>query len=172
MSTTAVFADAVPRRVAAIGIDVYRSSVRSTPVTEAGMRMKQVALLLGMATLYACTTTGAPSSSDAPIVGRWSGAHAELMLTDSGGTSSYDCAHGGLYSPVVPNGAGDFDVLGVHVRERGGPARIGEVPDSLPARFIGQLNGDRMRLRVLVGTDTLGPFELQLGAASQLVRCL
>lgn len=136
------------------------------------MRMKQVALLLGTATLGACTTTGAPSSSRAPLVGRWSGAHAELMLTESGGTSSYDCAHGGLYSPVVPHAAGDFDVLGVHVRERGGPARIGDVPDSLPARFIGQQNGNRMRLLVLVGTDTLGPFELHLGAASQLVRCL
>ena len=172
MSTTAVFADAVPRRVAALGIDVPRSSVRSTLVTEAGMRMKQVALLLGMATLYACTTTGAPSSSGAPIVGRWSGAHAELTLTKSNGTINYDCAHGGLYSPVVPTSAGDFDVLGVHVREHGGPSRIGEVPDSLSARFIGQLNGEQMRLRVLVGTDTLGPFELRLGAASQLVRCL
>ena len=136
------------------------------------MRSTQIALLLTMATLYACTTTGAPSISGAPIVGRWSGAHAELTLTESSGTINYDCAHGGLYSSVVPNSAGDFDVLGVHVREQGGPSRIGDVPDSLPARFIGALNGDRMRLRVLVDIDTLGPFELQLGAASQLVRCL
>lgn len=128
--------------------------------------------LTGIAALYACSTTGASPQSGAPLVGRWSGAHAELTLSQAGGTISYDCAHGGLYSPVVPNSAGGFDVLGVHVREQGGPSRIGEVPDSLPARFIGELNGDRMRLRVLVDTDTLGPFELQLGAASQLVRCL
>ena len=136
------------------------------------MRRTQVALLLTLATLYACSTTGAPSTAGAPIVGRWSGAHAELTLTESGGTIDYDCAHGGLYSHVVPNSVGEFDVLGVHVRERGGPSRIGEIPDSLPARFIGELNGDRMRLRVLVGIDTLGPFALQLGAPSQLVRCL
>lgn len=136
------------------------------------MRMEQVVLLLGLSALCGCSTAGGPSRSGAPIVGRWSGAHAELTLTESGGTIGYDCAHGGLYSPVVPSGTGDFDVLGVHVREQGGPSRIGEVPDSLPARFIGQLSGDRMRLRVLVGIDTLGPFDLQLGAASQLVRCL
>lgn len=136
------------------------------------MRILPIALLLGIAALSGCMTAGGPSSTGGPIIGRWSGAHAELTLTEAGGTISYDCAHGGLYSPVVPNSAGDFDILGVHVREQGGPSRIGEVPDSLPARFIGQLNADRMRLRVLVGTDTLGPFELQLDAASQLVRCL
>lgn len=136
------------------------------------MRMLPVALLFIMCTISGCTTAGAPSSTRAVIVGRWSGAHAELTLTDSGGTIGYDCAHGGLFTPVVPNGSGDFDVLGVHVREHGGPSRIGEVPDSLPARYLGQLNGDRMRLRVLVGSDTLGPFALQLGGTSQLVRCL
>jgi hypothetical protein len=58
------------------------------------------------------------------------------------------------------------------VPERGGPVQIGEVPDSLPARFIGQFTRDRMTLRDLVGNDTLGPFDLQLGAAPQLFRCL
>ncbi len=136
------------------------------------MRMQPIALLLAMVTVSACTTAGAPSSTRSPIVGRWSGAHAELTLTESGGSIGYDCAHGGLYTPVMPGGGGDFDVLGIHVREHGGPSRIGEVPDSLPARYLGQVNGDRMRLRVLVGTDTLGPFDLQLGGTSQLVRCL
>src|ERR1035437_9059282 len=45
--------------------------------------------------------------------------------------TSYDCAHGGLTAPVRPDGAGHFDVVGVHVPEHGGPVRIGEVPDTV-----------------------------------------
>jgi hypothetical protein len=58
------------------------------------------------------------------------------------------------------------------VREHGGPIRVGEVPDSLPARYAGHVRGDRMTLRVLVGADTLGPFELRRGAEPQLFKCL
>jgi hypothetical protein len=58
------------------------------------------------------------------------------------------------------------------VREHGGPVRVGEVPDSVPARYVGRVDGDRMTLRVLVGRDTLGPFELRRGAEPQLFKCL
>jgi hypothetical protein len=58
------------------------------------------------------------------------------------------------------------------VREHGGPERVGEVPDSEPARYLGRVTGDHMVLQVLVGSDTLGPFTLQRGTAPQLFRCL
>ncbi len=128
---------------------------------------------LSFASLLACTTGAVPSSSNGtPLNGEWGGVHAGLALTAAGGAISYDCAHGGLSAAVVPDRAGHFDVVGVHVREHGGPVRIDEVPDSLPARYLGQVNGDRMTLRVLVGTDTLGPFDLQRGVPPRLVRCL
>ena len=136
------------------------------------MRLLHVALLLGSSALGGCTTSSVRSNDGAPITGAWGGAHVGLTLTETNGTISYDCAHGGLGAPVVPDGAGSFDVVGVHVREHGGPIRVGEVPDSLPARYVGQVSGDRMTLRVVVGPDTLGPFHLQLGVAPQLVRCL
>ena len=136
------------------------------------MRLFPVARLLGAAVLYGCTTTGAVASGAAPVTGRWGGARADLTLTEAGGSIRYDCAHGALNAPVVPDGAGGFDVAGVHLRERGGPVRIGQVPDSLPARYVGRVSGHRMTLRSFIGTDTLGPFELELGAAPQLVRCL
>ncbi|HUQ45882.1 MAG TPA: hypothetical protein VM033_04490 [Gemmatimonadaceae bacterium] len=136
------------------------------------MRLLHVTLMLAVAALCGCTTTGTRSSDGAPILGRWGGAHAELTLTETGGTISYDCGHGGVGAPVTPDRAGDFNVSGVHVREHGGPVRIGEVPDSLPARYVGHVSGDRMTLRVLVGLDTLGPFDLRLGTAPQIVRCL
>jgi hypothetical protein len=49
---------------------------------------------------------------------------------------------------------------------------MGEVPDSAPARYLGEIKDDRMILRVVLRADTLGPFELQRGATSQIVRCL
>ena len=136
------------------------------------MRLLPLVLALGAAALHGCAAGGAVWVGGSPLTGRWGGAHADLTLTPSGGTIEYDCAHGGLIAPLVPDGAGAFSVVGVHVPERGGPVREGEVPDSLPARFVGQLSRDRMTLRVLVGSDTLGPFELQLGAAPLLFRCL
>ena len=134
--------------------------------------LRHVALLLGASALYGCTTASVGSNDGRPITGSWGGAHVALTLTATNGTISYDCAHGGLGAPIVPDGGGHFDVLGVHVREHGGPVRVGEVPDSLPARYVGEVSGDRMKLRVVVGPDTLGPFDLQLGAAPQLFRCL
>lgn len=83
-----------------------------------------------------------------------------LTLTTTGGTVEYDCAHGGLRAPLLLDRRGDFDVAGV------------QRPDSAPGRFVGSIRGNRMALRVHVGADTLGPFELTRGAQSQLVKCL
>lgn len=136
------------------------------------MRLLHVALIFASSALYGCTTSSLRSNDGSPITGSWGGAHVALTLTDTNGTISYDCAHGGLGAPIVPDGMGSFDVGGVHVREHGGPIRIGEVPDSLPARYVGQVSDGHMKLRVVVGPDTLGPFDLQLGVAPQLIRCL
>ena len=105
-------------------------------------------------------------------MGDWGGPRVGLSLTPTGGVIRYDCAHGALNGPVITDDAGHFDVLGIHVREHGGPVRIGEMSDSAPARYVGQVDGPRMSLRVTVGPDTLGPFVLQLAAPPQLVRCL
>lgn len=121
--------------------------------------------------LGGCSATGS-TVAGGPVTGAWGGVHASLALSEDGGTITYDCAHGALRAPLVLNSEGAFDVVGVHVREHGGPIRIDEVPDSLPARYVGQVHNDRMTLRVMVGADTLGPFDLQLGAPPQLFRCL
>jgi hypothetical protein len=97
-----------------------------------------------------------------------------LELTPAGGTIEYDCAHGGLAEPVRPGSDGEFEATGVHVREHGGPVREGERPDSVPARYVGRVRGDRMTLRVYAGSrpDTLGPFELRSGDEPRLFKCL
>ncbi len=130
-----------------------------------------LALALALGALR-CTAAGPRPGADGLVTGRWGGTHVALTLSDSGGYVEYDCAHGGLATPLRPDRAGGFDVGGVHVREHGGPIRVGEVPDSVPARYEGQVRGDRMTLRVFIGRDTLGPFELRRGAEPRLFKCL
>jgi hypothetical protein len=119
----------------------------------------------------AATTDG---RSGVPVTGAWGGDHIALELTTLGGTVEYDCAHGGLAEPLRPGSRGDFEAVGVHVREHGGPIREGERPDSAPARFVGRVTGDRMTLRVITGArpDTLGPFELRRGNEARVFKCL
>jgi hypothetical protein len=123
-------------------------------------------------TIIGCVGTD-PSKpgNGTPLVGRWGGEHIALVLTDSVGSVEYDCAHGGIAGPVQPLG-GRFEVTGVHVREHGGPVREGERPDTVPARYLGQVRGDRLELRVVVAGDSLGPFELRRGAEPRLFKCL
>ena len=125
-----------------------------------------------MAATLQCTGPSPGLGDGAAVTGSWGGRHAGLVLTESGGRIEYDCAHGGLAAPLRPGGDGRFEVAGVHVREHGGPTRIDEVPDSVPARYIGRLSGKRMTLRVIVNADTLGPFELQRDSPPQLLKCL
>ncbi|MBA3656993.1 MAG: hypothetical protein H0W69_06555 [Gemmatimonadaceae bacterium] len=139
--------------------------------TKRTLRYPAIIIAIAISTLSACAI-GGPSLYADSIVGSWGGARAGLVLTPDSGTISYDCAHGTLEGPVRSDRNGRFDVSGLHVREHGGPVRIDEVPNALPARYLGQINGDRMDLRVLVAKDTLGPFTLRRGAAPQLVRCL
>ena len=129
-------------------------------------------LALVAAALLGCTSPAVLPGNGTVVVGRWGAVHAGLTLTDSGGAIEYDCAHGGFSRPLQPDGAGRFTIMGIHVPERGGPVRVGEVPDSLPAEYVGHVIGDSMTLRVLVGADTLGPFALRRGIEPQLFKCL
>ena len=122
--------------------------------------------------VLACAGPPSARGDGTPVLGTWNGMHASLALADTGGTIEYDCAHGRIRAAVQPDGAGRFDAPGVHFRDHGGPVRIDEVPDSAPARYVGQVRGAVMNLRVFVGTDTLGPFTLRRDASPQLMRCL
>jgi len=114
-------------------------------------RRVEVCALMGVfALVMSCTGAIATPRDGAPVVGEWNG----------------------LRAPVEPDNAGQFTVAGVHFRDHGGPVRIGEVPDSMPAQYVGKVQGDQLTLRVIVGTETLGPFTLKRGGASRLLKCL
>ncbi len=131
-------------------------------------------LLLCTLLSTACAVPG-PDTDPAPgaaLAGRWGGAHVGLSLSPSGGGIEYDCANGVLDAPIMPDADGAFRIPGRHMRGHGGPEQVGEQLPSQPAWYEGSVAGDRMRLRVRAGTDTLGPFTLQRGADAQLLKCL
>ena len=75
---------------------------------------------------------------------------------------------------LVVNARNEFDVLGTFVRERGGPVRVGDVPDSHPAAYAGSVTGTTMVLVVRL-TDTnevIGSFALSRDSPGRVAKCL
>lgn len=134
--------------------------------------MRLVACLLAASVVSANQCGLAGPSGETTLTGEWGGAHAALVLKDAGGTIEYDCAHGTLDAPVRPDARGAFEVAGTHVREHGGPVRVDEKLEAVPARYVGQVSGAQLMLRVFAAADTLGPFTLTRGAAAQVFKCL
>jgi hypothetical protein len=127
--------------------------------------------LLAATALTSCSS-GPTFVADVPLVGAWGGRSIALTLSTSGGTVEYDCAHGRIDEALRPDAGGTLRATGVHVREHGGPTRDGEVEVALPAVYVGTVDGDLVTLRVLVGSDTLGPFSARRGSTPQLFKCL
>jgi hypothetical protein len=86
----------------------------------------------------------------------------------------YDCAHGTIDEPLVPDDAGRFEAKGTFVLERGGPLREGETLETHAARYVGRMDGKTMTLTVtLIDTSqTVRTFSLALGAPPRIVKCL
>ncbi len=129
------------------------------------------ALLGATLLLAACRTALGPSD----LAGTWGGVHAEVTF-DSLGTGSiqYDCAHGRIDAPITLSAAGALHAVGVHVQEHGGPVRDGEIPDTHPAEYAGNVQGDRLTYTVTLtdGGTMLGPYTVRRGQPAQLFRCL
>src|SRR5215203_3525634 len=70
------------------------------------------------------------------IRGSWGGPHIGLTAEKGTVTLDLDCAHASMDGPIRLDSNGAFDVTGVFVRERGGPARRDETADTHPARFV------------------------------------
>ena len=105
--------------------------------------------------------------------GDWGGQHIGLIVTSSGATVNYDCAHGTIDQALV-TADGIFTAVGTHYRDHGGPVREGEPADAHPARYDGHTDGKTMTLDVTL-TDTgekLGTFKLERGASPFVFKCL
>lgn len=134
--------------------------------------VKAVAVCAIALFVAACSSNNLLPPAGVPVVGAWGGEHIRIGLNETGGSVEYDCAHGGISEGVRPDKNGNFDVAGVFVREHGGPVRQDEVPDSVPARYIGSILGSHMTLQVKLETQTLGPYVLAKGADARVFKCL
>ncbi|HVF51799.1 MAG TPA: hypothetical protein VNA19_17075 [Pyrinomonadaceae bacterium] len=103
----------------------------------------------------------------------WGGEHIRLVLTEGGAEIEYDCAHGKISEPLVPDAGGRFDVRGTHLRQSPGPIRVGREPVGQPARYTGTIQDRTMTLNVTLDgrTEPLGSFTLTRGSEGRLWKC-
>ena len=146
---------------------LYRGSRNASPL----------AWIFPLVVLFtACSdSSSATGPKDGKVrLGSWGGDHAGLTIRAEGGTLEYDCATGTIDEPFVVDAEGRFDLRGTHVREHGGPIRVGEEPDRHPARYTGRTDGNRMTLTVTM-TDldqTVGTFTLTFALPARIIKCL
>ena len=133
--------------------------------------ISNLSLILMVWVFYSGCTS---SISQIELIGTWGGKHIGIVVSDSGATLEYDCAHGTIDEPIIPNVDGKFEVRGVHVFEHGGAIRIDETMDEHPAFYKGHIAGNAMTL-ILVITDTdteIDTFSLTRGVDPLIYKCL
>ena len=112
-----------------------------------------------------------PDASTTPDV--WGGHHASMKVTSQGATLEFDCAHGNILEPIKANAKGEFTVRGTYTPERGGPISRDNPPRDLPATYKGSIDGDTMRLEIMLAEKDQAPepFTLTRGKVGRLVKC-
>src|ERR1700730_5228077 len=92
-------------------------------------------LLAAVVATWVCSSS--PSGPSPLLTGMWGGDHIALTGADTVTLIDFGCAHGDLPIPLMLNARNELDVSGTFVREHGGPIRVGEMPDSHPAAYVG-----------------------------------
>ena len=140
-----------------------------------GSSMKKLILITSRLLMVWIFYSGCSSSiSQIDLKGKWGGEHIGIVVSDSSVTLEYDCAHGTIDEPIIPDAEGKFEASGVHVFEHGGPIRIDEIPDEHPALYKGHIVGKEMTL-ILVITDTdtvIDTFLLTRRVDPMIYKCL
>lgn len=103
--------------------------------------------------------------------GVWGGEHIRLEVGTKSAKVEYDCAHGVIEGPLVVDAGGRFNLRGTHTPERGGPIRADETPRSLPAKYEGSVNGDKMTLTLKLADAEDETFTLEKGKEANLFKC-
>jgi hypothetical protein len=103
----------------------------------------------------------------------WGGHHVNMRVTPQGATLEFDCAHGTMLEPIKANAKGEFTARGTYTPERGGPVSRDNSPRNIPATYKGSIEGDTMRLEILLADNepAPGPFVLTRGKFGKLVKC-
>src|SRR5258706_12892192 len=132
-------------------------------------------LFPALGAVLATSGCGTGPSAPSPVpTGMWGGDHVALTVADAGSHIEFDCAHGDIPIPLMVNARHGFDATGIFVRERGGPIRVGDMPDSHPAAYVGSLTETTIVLTVRLTdtTEVVGTFTLSRGSPGRLMKCL
>ncbi|HEY5178005.1 MAG TPA: hypothetical protein VII95_20810 [Terriglobales bacterium] len=105
----------------------------------------------------------------------WGGHDVSMEVTAQGANLEFDCAHGNMLEPIKANAKGEFAARGTYTPEHGGPISRDNPPRDLPAIYKGSIDGDTMRLEIMLADKEQGqapePFTLTRGKSGRLVRC-
>ncbi len=101
-------------------------------------------------------------------VGSWGGTAAGLEVAETSATAAFVCARGRIDQPIVLDRENRFDVSGTYIVE------VGPVSLPYPARYSGQIDGDRMILSVkrLDSDQVVGTHTLTFGVSFRGIFCV
>jgi hypothetical protein len=141
--------------------------------------MKARALVLIGGTLavvsLACSSTvsSVPMSSGFIPLGTWGGDSGGMIVGDTAMHLHVACTYGDVSGRIPVSANGQFDVTGSYML-RAYPIAVGP---SVPARFIGHVNGSAITVTVIVDdtvehkTVTRGPVTVKFGDEPRLGPC-
>jgi hypothetical protein len=133
-----------------------------------------LAVIAATATVVSCasTSTTLAVSDGALALGTWGGDSSGLIVSDTAMHLHVACTYGDVSGRVLVGANGDFDVAGSYML-RAYPIAVGP---SVPARFVGHLDGSTLTIRAIVD-DTVqhqsvvrGPVVVKLGDAPRSAR--
>ncbi len=130
--------------------------------------MKKLLFVVFVTVLASCDATEPPSPGRI-LTGTWGGDDAGFIVADTAVHVHIGCTKGDIPQTVTVDGSGKFDVPGEYSVDVHPVAR-GIIH---PARFVGDVNGLRLTLTVML-TDTavtLGPVELTFGREPDMRIC-
>ena len=106
-------------------------------------------------------------------LGTWGGDNSGMIVSDTAMHLHVGCTFGDVSGRIAITTGGDFDVAGSYM-PRAYPVQVGP---SVPARFVGHLDGSTVTITVTVN-DTVqhqtllyGPVKLRFGADPQMGPC-
>jgi hypothetical protein len=136
------------------------------------MRLHVVVLFLSSLVALGGVARGwQPSTGNSSEI--WGGRGVTMRMTGQGAMLEFDCAHGSITQPIKPDAKGEFRGSGTYTAERGGPVLKADQPHDIPAMYRGVIDGDSMRLEIVVSDKDQSPAPLTLtrGNAGRLVKC-
>ena len=124
--------------------------------------------------LTACSSsTNLPPNDGYVALGTWGGDNSGMIVSDTAMHLHVGCTFGDVSGRIPITTSGNFDVAGSYM-PRAFPVQVGP---SVPARFVGHLDGNTLQVTVTVNdtvqhqTLVYGPVKVRFGDEPQMGPC-